>query len=54
MDTAVVIGAGRGIGREIRSRRLARRGYAGVVTDVNEDAARETAALFGEHAWHMA
>ena len=52
MDTAVVTGAGRGIGRET-ARLLARR-YAVLVTDVNEDAARETAALLGEHAWHMA
>ena len=53
MDTAVVTGAGRGIGRET-ARLLARRGYAVLVTDVNEDAARETAGLLGEHAWHMA
>ena len=25
-----------------------------LVTDVNEDAARETAEMLGEHAWHMA
>jgi NAD(P)-dependent dehydrogenase (short-subunit alcohol dehydrogenase family) len=53
MDTAVVTGAGRGIGRET-ARLLVARGYAVLVTDVNEDAARETADLLGEHAWHMA
>lgn len=53
MDTAVVTGAGRGIGRET-ARLLAARGYAVLVTDVNEDAARETVEMLGEHAWHMA
>jgi NAD(P)-dependent dehydrogenase (short-subunit alcohol dehydrogenase family) len=53
MDTAVVTGAGRGIGREV-ARLLSARGYAVLVTDVDEDAARETAAMLGEPAWHMA
>jgi NAD(P)-dependent dehydrogenase (short-subunit alcohol dehydrogenase family) len=53
MDTAVVTGAGRGIGREV-ARLLAARGHAVLVTDVDEDAARATAALLGEPAWHMA
>jgi NAD(P)-dependent dehydrogenase (short-subunit alcohol dehydrogenase family) len=52
MDTAVVTGAGRGIGRET-ARLLISRGYAVLVTDMNEDAARETAEMLGEHAWHM-
>lgn len=52
MDTAVVTGAGRGIGREV-ARLLTTRGYAVLVTDVNEDAARETAEMLGEGAWHM-
>ena len=52
MDTAVVTGAGRGIGRET-ARLLTCRGYAVLVTDMNEDAARETAEMLGEHAWHM-
>jgi len=52
MDTAVVTGAGRGIGREV-ARLLAGRGYAVLVADVNEDAARETAAMLGEPAWHI-
>lgn len=53
MDTVVVTGAGRGIGRET-ARLLAARGYAVLVTDVNEEAARETADMLGENAWHMA
>jgi NAD(P)-dependent dehydrogenase (short-subunit alcohol dehydrogenase family) len=53
MDTAVVTGAGRGIGREV-ARLLSARGYAVLVTDVDEDAARESAATLGEPAWHMA
>jgi NAD(P)-dependent dehydrogenase (short-subunit alcohol dehydrogenase family) len=52
MDTAVVTGAGRGIGRET-ARLLTARGYSVLVTDMNEDAARETAEMLGEHAWHM-
>jgi len=48
----VVTGAGRGIGREV-ARLLSARGYAVLVTDVNEDAARETAEMLGEHAWHL-
>ena len=44
---------GRGIGREI-ARLLATRGYAVLVTDMNEDAARETAEMLGERAWPMA
>jgi NAD(P)-dependent dehydrogenase (short-subunit alcohol dehydrogenase family) len=52
MDTAVVTGAGRGIGREV-ARLLSARGYAVLVTDVNEEAARETAEMLGEHGWHL-
>lgn len=53
MDTAVVTGAGRGIGRET-ARLLVTRGYAVLVTDVDQDAAGETAAMLGEQAWHIA
>jgi len=49
---AIVTGAGRGIGRET-ARLLAAGGYAVLVTDMNEDAARETAEMLGEPAWHM-
>ena len=47
VDVAVVTGAGRGIGREI-ARLLVARGYAVLVTDVNAEAAEDTAALIGE------
>src|SRR4051812_12917686 len=53
MATAVVTGGGRGIGRET-ARMLARRGLEVLITDVNEDAARETAAQAGSGAWSMA
>jgi NAD(P)-dependent dehydrogenase (short-subunit alcohol dehydrogenase family) len=53
VDTAVVTGAGRGIGREI-ARRLVGRGMSVLVTDVSEDTVRETATLLGERAWPMA
>jgi len=52
-ETAVVTGAGRGIGLEI-ARRLAARGYAVLATDVDEQAAERTAAELGEAAWAMA
>ena len=46
MDSAVVTGAGRGIGRGI-AELLVSRGYAVVVTDVDGDAARRTAGEVG-------
>ena len=52
MDVAVVTGAGRGIGREM-ARLLVARGYGVLVTDVNLEAAAETAELLGERAWPM-
>ena len=51
-ETAVVTGAGRGIGREI-ARRLAERGYAVLVTDVDEQSAKQTAAELGAPAWSL-
>jgi NAD(P)-dependent dehydrogenase (short-subunit alcohol dehydrogenase family) len=53
VDTVVVTGAGRGIGREI-ARCLVVRGYGVLVTDVTLEAAVETAELLGERAWPMA
>jgi NAD(P)-dependent dehydrogenase (short-subunit alcohol dehydrogenase family) len=52
MATAVVTGAGRGIGREVAIR-LARRGYDVLVTDVDEAGAQATADAIGERAWAM-
>src|SRR3954453_19671262 len=49
MDSAVVTGAGRGIGRAVAVE-LVRRGYAVVVTDVDGAAARRTAEEVGEAA----
>jgi short-subunit dehydrogenase len=53
VETAVVTGAGRGIGREI-ARRLVARGYQVLVTDVNLESVEETAAELGDRAWAMA
>ncbi len=47
--SAVVTGAGRGIGRAV-AELLVRRGYAVVVTDVDEEAARRTAGEIGAAA----
>jgi NAD(P)-dependent dehydrogenase (short-subunit alcohol dehydrogenase family) len=47
---AVVTGGGRGFGREI-ARRLASRGYAVLVTDVNAASAAETVSEIGGGAW---
>jgi NAD(P)-dependent dehydrogenase (short-subunit alcohol dehydrogenase family) len=53
VDTAVVTGAGRGFGKEI-ARGLARRGYAVLLTDVDEESARTAAEEIGEPAWATA
>jgi NAD(P)-dependent dehydrogenase (short-subunit alcohol dehydrogenase family) len=53
METAVVTGAGRGMGREI-ARRLRSRGYGVLATDVDREAADETAELLGDQVWAMA
>lgn len=53
IPVAVVTGAGRGFGREI-ARRLARRGYAVLVGDVDVEAAQNTAEAIGGGAWALA
>lgn len=53
MDVAVVTGAGRGLGRELATR-LARRGLAVLVTDVDSAAAERTAEALGTGAWAAA
>ena len=53
MKTAVVTGAGRGMGRET-ARRLAQRGFRVLVTDLDEAGANETADQIGNGAWAMA
>jgi len=52
MSVAVVTGAGSGIGRAIATE-LAGRGFSVVATDVDTDAARETAAAFGGSALRL-
>lgn len=50
--TAVVTGAGRGLGRCI-AERLAKRDYSVLVTDIDGAAAQATAASLGGNAWAM-
>ncbi len=52
MKIAVVTGGGKGLGREI-AEGLARKGFAVLVTDIDEDAARATADAIGGGAWSM-
>ena len=52
MKTAVVTGAGRGLGREI-AKGLATKGFSVLATDLDEDSAAETARIIGPSAWSM-
>jgi NAD(P)-dependent dehydrogenase (short-subunit alcohol dehydrogenase family) len=52
MKTAVVTGGGGGLGRAIAAQ-LAQRGFGVLVTDVDEAAAKATAADLGGGAWAM-
>ncbi|MGD8826239.1 MAG: SDR family oxidoreductase [Myxococcales bacterium] len=52
MKTAVVTGAGKGLGREI-AKGLARKGFAVLVTDIDEKSAADTAHAIGASAWSM-
>ncbi len=52
-STAVVTGAGRGLGKLIATR-LARRGLAVLCTDIDAAAAADSAAQIGAGAWAMA
>ena len=53
MQTAVVTGGGRGLGKLV-ARGLADKGYTVLVTDVDEASARQTAAELGDgRAWSM-
>jgi NAD(P)-dependent dehydrogenase (short-subunit alcohol dehydrogenase family) len=52
-NTAVVTGAGHGLGRAIAGK-LAGAGYAVLATDIDEAAAAATAAALGADAWSMA
>lgn len=52
MNTAVVTGAGRGLGKLI-AQKISRRGFQVLVTDVDHAAARSTAAEIGAGAWAL-
>lgn len=53
MKTAVVTGAGKGLGREIAGG-LARKGFAVLAVDIDGEAAAATARAIGAGAWSMA
>lgn len=53
MKIAVVTGAGRGLGRLI-AKNVAAKGFSVLVTDINADAAAETAQIIGNGAWSEA
>jgi short-subunit dehydrogenase len=50
VKTAVVTGAGRGLGRLI-AKQVAQRGFAVLATDIDRDSAEQTASELGEEAW---
>jgi len=52
MKIAVVTGAGKGLGREI-AKGLAGKGFAVLVTDIDERSAADTAEAIGGGAWSM-
>ncbi len=52
MKTAVVTGAGKGLGREI-AKGLAKKGFSVLATDIDEASAAQTARLIGNGAWSM-
>ena len=52
MKTAVVTGAGKGLGRRI-AEGLANKGFAVLITDIDEDTAKATADAIGGDAWSM-
>lgn len=52
MKIAVVTGAGKGLGREI-AKGLARKGFAVLVTDIDEQSAADTANAIGAGSWSM-
>jgi NAD(P)-dependent dehydrogenase (short-subunit alcohol dehydrogenase family) len=53
MSIAVVTGAGRGLG-QLTAERLAKRGFAVLVTDILADSAKDTAARIGGDSWGIA
>jgi len=52
MKTAVVTGAGRGLGKEV-AKGLAGKGFAVLVTDIDAESAAKTADAIGGGAWSM-